>query len=247
MAENASIVADFARYEAKSCTCARSIWRKLANSCPEKAWSCIPTICCAQNLEYSDLIEKRALFLNRSKGVRYFVTDEYIRFVSRWLRDSKVTTYSAFNRIFSSQNYSAWQGFDFELIAFDLLLARGDRTITVCEAKSCDQEHEPTERDVAQFRVRKAAIHALLKRKRRPEQYVNYCFITRSGVKRNRYSMGSTRWSWTCPSNSSTQDERRVGRGVRERLAARRRKSRCTSARAASRTRGDRVTTQSPG
>jgi hypothetical protein len=70
-----------------------------------------------QNLEHSDLIERRTLFLNRSKGFRYFVTDEYIRFVSRWLKDSRVTTYGEFNKIFASPAYSAWQGFDFELIA----------------------------------------------------------------------------------------------------------------------------------
>jgi hypothetical protein len=66
-------------------------------------------------------------------------------------------------------------------------VARGDRTITLCEAKSCDQEYEPTEQDVTRFRARKAAIQALLQRKSTPEQYVNHCFITRNRVKRNRY------------------------------------------------------------
>jgi AAA+ ATPase superfamily predicted ATPase len=170
-----------------------------------------------QNLAYSDLIDRRATFLNRSKGVRHFVTDEYMRFVSRWLTDSEVTTYGAFNRIFSSQSYAAWQGFDFELIAFknshliaaalgisgisiepfiyyqddgvqiDLLLARGDRTLTICEAKSCDGEYEPVEKDVARFRARKRALQQLLKIKRKSEEFINYCFITRNGVKRNRY------------------------------------------------------------
>jgi hypothetical protein len=159
----------------------------------------------------------RRTFLNRSKGARLFVTDEYIRFVSRWLKDSEVTTYAAFNRIFSSQSYAAWQGFDFELIAFknvhlitqalgisgisvepyiyyhdgkvqiDLLLARADRAITICEAKSYDGEYEPTEKDVACFRARKKAIQELLKTKRKPEHFINYCFIVRNGIKRNRY------------------------------------------------------------
>jgi hypothetical protein len=170
-----------------------------------------------QNLEYSDLIEKRTTFLNRGKGMRYFVTDEYIRFVSRWLKGANIPTYGAFNAIFSSPSYAAWQGFDFELIAFknvhliaaalgisgisvepyiyyqngkiqiDLLLARGDRTITICEAKSCDGEYEPTEKDVARFHARRKAIQDLLKTKRKPHQYINYCFITRNGIKRNRY------------------------------------------------------------
>ena len=151
-----------------------------------------------RNLERSELIDRRPLFLNRSKGARLFVTDEYIRFVSRWLKDSEITTYAAFNRIFSSQSYAAWQGFDFDLIAFknvhlitqalglsgisvephiyyqdgkvqiDLLLARAGRTITLCEAKSYDGEYEPTERDVACFHARKQAIQELLKTKRRP-------------------------------------------------------------------------------
>lgn len=170
-----------------------------------------------QNLAYSDLIDRKNTFLNRSKGVRHFVTDEYIRFVSRWLADSEVTTYGAFNTIFSSQSYAAWQGFDFELIAFknchliaaalgisgitvepfiyyqddgiqiDLLLARGDRTLTICEAKSCDGEYEPVEKDVKRFRARKAALQRLLQTKRKPEQFINYCFITRNGIKRNRH------------------------------------------------------------
>lgn len=170
-----------------------------------------------QNLAYSDLIDRKATFLNRSKGARHFVTDEYIRFVSRWLTDADVTSYGAFNRIFSSQSYAAWQGFDFELTAFknvhliaaalgisgisvepfiyyrdsgvqiDLLLARGDRTLTICEAKSCDGEYEPSEKDVGCFRIRKRALQQLLKTKRKPEQFINYCFITRNGVRRNRH------------------------------------------------------------
>jgi AAA+ ATPase superfamily predicted ATPase len=170
-----------------------------------------------RNLERSELIDRKPSFLNRSKGARLFVTDEYIRFVSRWLKDSEITTYAAFNRIFSSQSYAAWQGFDFELIAFknvhlitqalglsgisvephiyyqdgkvqiDLLLARADRTITLCEAKSYDGEYEPTEKDVVCFHARKKAIQELLKTKRRPEHFINYCFIVRNGIKRNRY------------------------------------------------------------
>ena len=170
-----------------------------------------------RNLERSELVDRKTMFLNRTKGARLFVTDEYIRFVSRWLKDSEVTTYAAFNRIFSSQSYAAWQGFDFELIAFknvhliaqalgisgiavepfiyyqdgkvqiDLLLARADRAITICEAKSYDGEYEPTEKDVACFRARKKAIQDLLKTKRKPEHFINYCFIVRNGIKRNRY------------------------------------------------------------
>jgi hypothetical protein len=170
-----------------------------------------------RNLERSELIDRKTLFLNRTKGARLFVTDEYIRFVSRWLKDSDVTTYASFNRILSSQSYAAWQGFDFELIAFknvhlitqalglsglsvephiyyhdgkvqiDLLLARADRTITLCEAKSYDGEYEPTEQDVACFRARRKVIQELLKTKRRPEHFINYCFIVRNGIKRNRY------------------------------------------------------------
>jgi len=170
-----------------------------------------------QNLAYSDLIDSKTSFLNRSKGVRHFVTDEYIRFVSRWLVDSEITTYGAFNRIFSSHSYLAWQGFDFELVAsknchlicaalgisgisvepfiyyqekgvqIDLLLARGDQTLTICEAKSCDGEYEPTDKDVARFRARKVALQRLFKTKRKSAQFINYCFITRNGIKRNRY------------------------------------------------------------
>jgi predicted AAA+ superfamily ATPase len=170
-----------------------------------------------KNLEYSDLVDRRATFLNRSKGARFFVTDPYIRFVSHWLKDASVTSYGAFNRILSSQGYAAWQGFDFELIAFknchllaamlgisgisvepyiyyqddgvqiDLLLARGDRTITLCEAKSSDVEYEPTEKDVLRFQARKRSIQELLKTKRKPEYFINYCFITRNSIKRNRY------------------------------------------------------------
>ena len=169
------------------------------------------------NLERSELIDRRTMFLNRSKGARLFVTDEYIRFVARWLKDSGVTTYAAFNRIFSSQSYAAWQGFDFELIAFknvhliaqalgisgisvepfiyyqdrkiqiDLLLARADRTVTICKAKSYDAEYEPTADDVADFHARRKAIQDLLKAKRRPEHFINYCFIVRNGIKRNRH------------------------------------------------------------
>jgi len=169
------------------------------------------------NLERSELIERRAMFLNRSKGSRLFVTDEYVRFVSRWLRDSKITTYAAFSRIFASQSYAAWQGFDFELIAFknvhlvvhalglsgisvepfiyyqdrkvqiDLLLARADRTVTICEAKSSDREYEPTADDVACFHARRKAIQEVLKVKRMREHFINYCFIVRNGIRRNRY------------------------------------------------------------
>ena len=49
---------------------------------------------------------------------RLFVTDEYIRFVSRWLRESQVTSIAAFSRSFSLQEYAVWQGFDCVLIAF---------------------------------------------------------------------------------------------------------------------------------
>jgi uncharacterized protein len=171
-----------------------------------------------QNLEYSDLIAKRPSYLNQAKGARHFVTDEYIRFASRWLKGSGVTTYGAFNKIFSSQSYLAWQGFDFELIAFknahliaralglsglavepyifyqgegvqiDLLLARDDDTLTICEAKSCNREYEPTRGDVKCFHARKKAIQSLLKAKRKPQRFVNYCFIVRNGLKRNRYT-----------------------------------------------------------
>jgi hypothetical protein len=72
-------------------------------------------------------------------------------------------------------------------VQIDLLLARGDRTLTICEAKSCDGEYEPTEKDLARYRARRQALQALLKAKRRPEQFINYCFITRNGVRRNRY------------------------------------------------------------
>jgi hypothetical protein len=41
--------------------------------------------------------------------------------------------------------------------------------------------------DVACFRARKKAIQDLLKTKRRPEYFINYCFIVRNGIKRNRY------------------------------------------------------------
>ena len=82
-----------------------------------------------RNLEYSDLIAKRSPFLNRSKGLRYFVTDEYIRFVSCWLKGSGVTC----------------------------------------------------------FRDRRQAIADLLKAKRKAHHYINYCFIVRNGIKRNRY------------------------------------------------------------
>lgn len=170
-----------------------------------------------ENMERSELIERRLMFLNRSKGTRLYVTDEYIRFVSRWLRNSGVSTFSAFNRIFSSQSYASWQGFDFELTAFknvhlvsqalgisgipvepfvyyrdkdvqiDLLLERGDQTITLCEAKSYDSQYEPTEKDVTRFRIRRQAIEELLKTKRRPPQFINYCFVVRNGIKRNRY------------------------------------------------------------
>jgi hypothetical protein len=170
-----------------------------------------------QNLEYSDLVDKRAMFLNRSKGVRYFVTDEYIRFVSRWLKDAGIRTYGAFNGIFASRSYAAWQGFDFEVTAFknvhliadamglstlgmepyiyykdggvqiDLLLARDDGVLTICEAKSCDGEYEPTEKDVACFQARRKAIEELLESKRRPRQFINYCFVVRNGIRRNRF------------------------------------------------------------
>lgn len=170
-----------------------------------------------ENLERSELIERRAMFLNRSKSGRLFVTDEYIRFVSRWLRASQVTSFAAFSRIFSSQRYAVWQGFDYELIAFknvhlitqalgisgmavepfvyykdgevqiDLLLERADRTITICEAKSYDSEYEPTENDVALFQSRRKAVQGLLKARRKPEHFINYCFIVRNGIRRNRY------------------------------------------------------------
>jgi uncharacterized protein len=170
-----------------------------------------------ENLERSEMIDRRAVFLNRTKGARLFVTDEYIRFVSRWLKHAEVTTYAAFNRIFSSQSYAAWQGFDFELTAFknvhlitqtlgisgisvepfvfyqddkvqiDLLLARGDRTITICEAKSHDREYEPTADDVDRVRSRINTIQDHLKARRKAEHFINYCFIVRNGIKRNRY------------------------------------------------------------
>lgn len=175
-----------------------------------------------ENLERSELVERRAMFLDSGKGARLFVTDEYIRFASRWLRDSKIndsnmTTYASFNKLFGSQSYAAWQRFDLELIAFknvhlitqalglagvsvepfiyyrngdvqiDLLLERGDRTITLCEAKSYDSQYAPTEKDVKRFRARREAIRDLLKSKRKPEQFINYCYIVRNGIKRNRY------------------------------------------------------------
>lgn len=169
------------------------------------------------NLERSELVERRTPFLNRSKGARLFVTDEYIRFVSRWLRSGEVTTYATFSQLFSSPSYLSWQGFDFELIAYknhslimqalgliglsvepsiyyqdsgvqiDLLLSRADKTITICEAKSSAGPYEPTADDVDRFRARRQAIQDLLKTKRKPHQYINYCFIVRNGIKRNRY------------------------------------------------------------
>lgn len=190
---------------------------ELAHALSRKAKLSGGTIRVLENLERSELIERRETLLNRSKGGRVFVTDEYIRFVSRWLKRSTVTSYAAFNRIFWSQSHAAWQGFDFELTAFknvhlivqalglsgmavepfiyyqdgkvqiDLLLARADRTITICEAKSCDGAYEPTEYDVASFRVRRKAIQDLLKARRKPEQFINYCFIVRNGVRRNKY------------------------------------------------------------
>lgn len=170
-----------------------------------------------KNLERSEMIHRRTVFLSRSKGARLFVTDEYIRFVSRWLKDADVTTYAAFNRILSSQSYAAWQGFDFELTVFknvhlitqalgisgisvepfvfyqdhqvqiDLLLARADRTITICEAKSHDREYEPTADDVDRARSRTNAIRDCLKAKRKPEHFINHCFIVRNGIRRNQY------------------------------------------------------------
>jgi len=170
-----------------------------------------------ENLERSELIERRTPFLNRSKGARLFVTDEYIRFVSRWLRNGNVTTLSTFSQLFSSQSYLSWQGFDFELISYknyslimqalgilglsvepsiyyqddgvqiDLLLSRADRTITICEAKSSAGPYEPTAADVDKVRLRTQAIEDLLKTKRKTHQYINYCFVVRNGVKRNRY------------------------------------------------------------
>lgn len=170
-----------------------------------------------ENLERSELIERRMPFLNRSRGARLFVTDEYIRFVSHWLRSGEITTHSTFSGLFSSPSYLSWQGFDFELIAYknyglimqalgltglsvepsiyykdkdvqiDLLLARADKTITICEAKSCAGPYEPTAEDVHKFKLRRQAIQDLLETKRKPHQYINCCFVVRNGIKRNRY------------------------------------------------------------
>lgn len=172
-----------------------------------------------ESLVRNNFIDNRTmLFSSRhAQGHRLFVSDEYVRFVSRWLRKSPVTTYAAFSKIFSSKSYASWQEFDLQLIVFenahliaealglsgisieptiyysngnvqiDLLLARGDRTITICEAKSCDQEYEPTKRDVATFQVRRKAIQDLLKAKHGPEHCINCCYIVRNGIKRNQY------------------------------------------------------------
>ena len=40
---------------------------------------------------------------------------------------------------------------------------------------------------MTRYWMRRQAIHDLLKSKRRMNLYVNYCFVVRNGIKRNRY------------------------------------------------------------
>lgn len=167
-----------------------------------------------KTLTESNILDKRVQFKNISKGTYYFLTDEYIRFYNKWLNNKQYGNAAGFYRIFDSQSYRSWNGYNFENLCIkhieelknamgisgiaashhmyyspgvcqiDILIDRADKMVTICEAKYHDSEYVMSAGDYKKMIARRDELDHYLKAKRISGTDFNFCLIHLAGVKR---------------------------------------------------------------